>query len=441
MSMVMTDTTSPKGWTFGGVDTINGTQIPDAYFDEVMAPLGASAFMVLMYIARRTFGFKRYSDQISLDQICHGIVTRDGRRLDHGTGLAKSTVVLALDRLVAFGVIRKQRNDDPQGGQLANTYQIVFKNPSVTSPPPLSENHTGVVRNSAPPPVRDSDSPCPGFGPGPVRDSDTQQTVETTNSRRQTDRSNRKARTAYTPSRMALDDSSDSTDSSNKTTLTRGSPSPTSAGLTNGTTSAGLTDAATSVDRRVTALSDEFGDDAPHASRTRVANVQRMAGLDDATLLQLLGEAAIITRSQAHTITKRGRDGLPVRMPYLLRTLHNLADPEERTPASPRSHASQGALWPASGPDETLSAVSDDVDEVWAAALGELRLILTPENYATWLASTRVLTRTKDLLRIGVPKPFQRDWLEHKLHGRVTGVLQRLGHDRLRVEWVVAGAT
>ncbi len=100
MSMVMTDTTSPEGWTFGGVDTINGTQIPDAYFDEVMAPLGASAFMVLMYIARRTFGFKRYSDQISLDQICHGIVTRDGRRLDHGTGLAKSTVVLALDRLV-----------------------------------------------------------------------------------------------------------------------------------------------------------------------------------------------------------------------------------------------------------------------------------------------------------------------------------------------------
>jgi len=432
MSLVMTDTTLPEGWTFGGVDTINGTQIPDAYFDEVMAPLGPSAFMVLMYIARRTFGFKRYSDQISLDQICHGIVTRDGRRLDHGTGLAKSTVVLALDRLVAFGVIRKQRNDDPQGGQLANTYQIVFKNPGVTSPPPLSENQTGAVRNSDPPPVRKSNSPRPNPGRGPVRDSDTQQTVETTNSRRQTDRSNRKAQTAYTPSCMALDDSSDSTDSSNITTLTRGSPSPTSAGLTEG---------ATSVDQRVTALSGEFGDGAPHASRTRVANVQRMAGLDDDTLLQLLEEAAIITRSQAHTITKRGRDGLPVRMPYLLRTLHNLADPEESAPVPPRSHASQGALWAASGPDETLSAVIDDVDEVWAAALGELRLIVTPENYATWLASTRVLTRTKDLLRIGVPKPFQRDWLEHKLHGRVTGVLQRLGHDRLRVEWVVAGAT
>ncbi len=99
MSMVMTDmmdTAPVETWTFGGVETLNGTQIPDAYFDEVMAPLGPSAFTVLMYVARRTFGFKRHSDQISLDQICHGIVAgevrdadgtviKPARRLDHGT--------------------------------------------------------------------------------------------------------------------------------------------------------------------------------------------------------------------------------------------------------------------------------------------------------------------------------------------------------------------
>jgi len=427
MSMVMTDMAPPEGWTFGGVDTLNGTQIPDAYFDEVMAPLGPSAFMVLMYIARRTFGFKRYSDQISLDQICHGIVTRDGRRLDHGTGLAKSTVVLALDRLVAFGVIGKQRNDDPQGGQLANTYHIVFKNPGTTNPPPLSENQTGGVRFSDRGGVRESNTPRPNPGRGPVRDSDTQQTVETTNSRRQTDRSNRKARTAPTPSPTTPADSSDS---SNITTLTHESALP---------PSPGRTDLAASVDQRVTALSHEFGDDAPHASRTRVANVQRSAALDDNALVQLLGEAATITRSQATTITKRGRDGLPVRMPYLLRTLHNLAHCDDSASVLPHSYVSQGALWSAGNPDETVSPVIDEVDEVWAAALGELRLILTPENYATWLASTRVLTRTEDLLRIGVPTPFQRDWLASKLHGRVTSVLQRLGHDGLRIEWVVTG--
>jgi hypothetical protein len=431
MSMVMTDTAPVEVWTFGGVDTLNGTQIPDAYFDEVMAPLGPSAFMVLMYIARRTFGFKRYSDQISLDQICHGIVTRDGRRLDYGTGLAKSTVVLALDRLVAFGVIRKQRNDDPQGGQLANTYQIVFKNPGVSSPPPLSENRTGAVRIPDSPPVRGSNTPRPNPGHGPVRDSDTQQTVETTNSRRQTDRSNRKVQVAPPPSPIIVDDSSDS---STITTVAQGnSPPP----------SARLTELIASVDQRVTALSDEFGDSAPHASRTRVANVQRMACLDDDALVQLLGEAATITRSQAHAITKRGRDGLPVRMPYLLRTLHNLALPDDGVSVLPHSHASQGVLWSADDADEapSASAVIDEVDDVWAAALGELRLILTPENYATWLASTRVLTRTSDLLRIGVPKPFQRDWLEYKLHARVTGALQRLGHDGLRVEWILTEAT
>lgn len=132
---------------------------------------------------------------------------------------------------------------------------------------------------------------------------------------------------------------------------------------------------------------------------------------------------------------------MPVRMPYLLRTLHNLAHCDDSTSVLPHSYVSQGALWSAGNPDETVSPVIDEVDEVWAAALGELRLILTPENYATWLASTRVLTRTEDLLRIGVPTPFQRDWLASKLHGRVTSVLQRFGHDGLRIEWVVTGTT
>ncbi len=171
MSMVMMDTAPVEGWTFGGVATLNGTQIPDAYFDEVMAPLGPSAFMVLMYVARRTFGFKRHSDQISLDQICDGIVTREGRRLDHGTGLAKSTVVLALDRLVAFGLIRKEKNTDARGGQLANTYRIVFKDACVTDlSPPVRDAASRRPRGGHPlcprggqPPSENRTGPCPPF--------------------------------------------------------------------------------------------------------------------------------------------------------------------------------------------------------------------------------------------------------------------------------------
>jgi len=187
-TLVMTDTAPVEAWTFGGVDTLNGTQIPDAYFDEVMAPLGPSAFTVLMYVSRRTFGFKRHSDQISLDQICHGIVTTEvraadgtvikpARHLDHGTGLAKSTVVRALDRLIAAGLIRKRHNTDPHRGQLANTYGIVFKDAAAVTPasPSLRDTRTAPVQETAspssPPCVitrhplsRDDTGPCRGSG-------------------------------------------------------------------------------------------------------------------------------------------------------------------------------------------------------------------------------------------------------------------------------------
>ena len=67
----------------------------------------------------------------------------------------------------------------------------------------------------------------------------------------------------------------------------------------------------------------------------------------------------------------------------------------------------------------------------------ELALVLTVENFNTWLASTRVLTQEGDLLRIAVPRQFNKDWLEAKLNGRVMNTLQRLGYYSMRVEYVV----
>ena len=81
------------------------TQVPNEIFDELMHDLSSAEFKVLCYIARRTYGFHRIEDSISLKQICGGILTRDGRRLDHGTGLARSTAVVAIRGLVNRGLI------------------------------------------------------------------------------------------------------------------------------------------------------------------------------------------------------------------------------------------------------------------------------------------------------------------------------------------------
>jgi chromosomal replication initiation ATPase DnaA len=48
-----------------------------------------------------------------------------------------------------------------------------------------------------------------------------------------------------------------------------------------------------------------------------------------------------------------------------------------------------------------------------------------------------VVSQQGDLLRIAVPKPFHRDWLEKKLHDRIMTTLQRLGYTGVQVEYVV----
>ncbi len=445
MSMCITDTPSPPAtWTFAGVETLNGTQIPDAYFDEVMAPLGPSAFTVLMYVARRTFGFKRHSDQISLDQICHGIVTtavrdadgavvKPARRLDHGTGLAKSTVVRALDRLIAAGLLRKRHNTDPRRGQLANTYGIVFKDPAATTPttpmsPPLPDKRT-VPREEASSPVAHRDTPCRTIVQAPVRDVDTQQTVVTTNSRRQTDTSKRGARATRRGQPL---DANDSTVVTRETAIIASRPTETQAGPD-----------VSPLRERVARLSGEFGDDAPHASWTRVLNIQRAAGLDGDALLALLDEAAAITRAQAPAITKRGRSGAIIRMPYLLATLWGLVEPSDAcSVGAPASLVTDAPTPPTSDaldvPDADDPPAPPAAESLWRAVRAEVRLDLTPENYAAWFAPTHARTLDGDVLRVEAPTPFHRQWLEQKLRGCVERALARTGHGGVRVAYDIA---
>jgi chromosomal replication initiation ATPase DnaA len=65
-------------------------------------------------------------------------------------------------------------------------------------------------------------------------------------------------------------------------------------------------------------------------------------------------------------------------------------------------------------------------------------LILTKENYDTWLAHTHVVSQEGDLLRIAVPNALHKDWLGSKLRGRIMTTLQRLGYGDTRVEFVIA---
>lgn len=140
-------------YAFPGFSAPHYTFFPDDLVDVLLPELSGAETKVLLYIIRRTFGFRKDADDISLSQIADGIRTRDGRQLDRGTGLSKSTVTIAVKSLVAKGCLLAIRNRDPLRGDVANTYALRFQGD------PVSENRTGGSPKFEQAPVRKSDTP------------------------------------------------------------------------------------------------------------------------------------------------------------------------------------------------------------------------------------------------------------------------------------------
>ena len=113
---------------FAGFQRPNYTMVPDELFDELLPDLTGAELKVLLYIVRRTFGFKKDSDNISLSQMMNGIRTRDGRVLDRGVGLTKKTVLGALRSLEGNKIIVSQRRQSVERGNEPTEYRLNIVN-------------------------------------------------------------------------------------------------------------------------------------------------------------------------------------------------------------------------------------------------------------------------------------------------------------------------
>ena len=137
---------------FEGFDSPNFTMTPNQLFDQLLPHLNEGELKCLLYIIRRTFGFQRDSDSISIKQMMEGLVTRDGRRLDSGVGLSRSAVIRALQGLQKKGCILSRRNEDSERGSLPSTYAL-----RLTSSPQNPQISTAGGSFSDTPPVSLSD--------------------------------------------------------------------------------------------------------------------------------------------------------------------------------------------------------------------------------------------------------------------------------------------
>src|SRR4051794_29911618 len=112
---------------FEGFESPRGTNTPDIVFDVLAPNLKEAELRVLLYIIRRTYGFKKDSDNISISQMVNGITKSDGEVLDYGTGMGKAAVVRGASGLVEKGVVVAQRNQSSERGYEATTYTLRFK--------------------------------------------------------------------------------------------------------------------------------------------------------------------------------------------------------------------------------------------------------------------------------------------------------------------------
>ena len=114
------DTIDAKAYMekFKGFSRPNTTPTPDELFDVFLTQLTHAELKVLLYIIRRTYGFQKDSDSISISQISSGIVIRKGKRrgerLDSGAGIDKRTATRTVKSLEGKGliVVERRRTED-----------------------------------------------------------------------------------------------------------------------------------------------------------------------------------------------------------------------------------------------------------------------------------------------------------------------------------------
>jgi phage replication O-like protein O len=153
----------------------NSTQIPDVILDQWMAELSGAELKVVLYIARRTFGFGKESDNISLNQIASGIKKRDGTILDKGTGLSVSSVARAVKSLEEQTILIRKTNINDKNEHDENTYSLNLNWPGEVLPNSEnlpSKNIQGYSQNQR--------TGTPKIGGGVLPNSETQETAQET---------------------------------------------------------------------------------------------------------------------------------------------------------------------------------------------------------------------------------------------------------------------
>jgi len=117
----------PKPYDFGAFRGYRGprfTPIPDEFLDHQLADLSSAETKVMLFLFRKTYGYRKSADRVSFAQLEHGTRSSEGTVIDRGTGLSRATIWRALKGLREKGLIEIERQTTPAGDSDINYYHI-----------------------------------------------------------------------------------------------------------------------------------------------------------------------------------------------------------------------------------------------------------------------------------------------------------------------------
>lgn len=148
------------------------TMIPDAIIDR--NDLSPFELACAVFIARKTMGWGKQTDGISLSQFVAGV------------GASKPTVIKALKGLCDKEIILKTENFTEKGGQSFNSYSFTSAViDEANKGRNLAEKEGSPCKSTLQPPVNHVDSPCKSPLQGPVKDVYTQDKPNTRKTRQE----------------------------------------------------------------------------------------------------------------------------------------------------------------------------------------------------------------------------------------------------------------
>lgn len=76
-------------------------------------------------------------------------------------------------------------------------------------------------------------------------------------------------------------------------------------------------------------------------------------------------------------------------------------------------------------------------EELWQAVLAQIQLNISPANFATWFANTKISSVDDNIVTVSVPNSFSREWLEQKHNKEILKILKSIDDGIKGVQYVV----